>query len=124
MRSDPILRRVGYELQWCFTGAWKVGEVGYVQLFYYYMIAMPISIETAFGLEWDSGVCELVLLWALGLVAVIELMLCFGKSRSAVKGHSNSQFACLFSRQYFKDVDGANLKQLCLKIQEHKSSAW
>ena len=45
---------------------------GYVQLFCYYVVAMPISMGTAFGLGW-----QLYGLWAgvaiaLGLVAVIE----------------------------------------------------
>ncbi|KAL8672778.1 MAG: hypothetical protein Q9168_002772 [Polycauliona sp. 1 TL-2023] len=51
-------------------GRQEVG--GYVQLFCYYVIAIPISMGTAFGLGW-----ELYGLWsgvalALGLVAVIE----------------------------------------------------
>lgn len=51
-------------------GRQEVG--GYVQLFCYYVVAMPISMGTAFGLGW-----QLYGLWAgvalaLGLVAVIE----------------------------------------------------
>ena len=51
-------------------GRQEVG--GYVQLFSYYAVAMPISMGTAFGLGW-----QLYGLWAgvataLGLVAVIE----------------------------------------------------
>ena len=51
-------------------GRQEVG--GYVQLFCYYVVAMPISMGTAFGLGW-----RLYGLWAgvaiaLGLVAVIE----------------------------------------------------
>lgn len=51
-------------------GRQEVG--GWVQLFCYYVVAMPISMGTAFGLHW-----ELYGLWsgvalALGLVAIIE----------------------------------------------------
>ena len=51
-------------------GRQEVG--GYVQLFCYYAVAMPISMGTAFGLGW-----QLYGLWAgvataLGLVAAIE----------------------------------------------------
>ncbi|KAL9073342.1 MAG: hypothetical protein Q9161_002957 [Pseudevernia consocians] len=58
---NGILRGVGRQ---------EVG--GYVQLFCYYVVAMPISMGTAFGLGW-----QLYGLWAgvaiaLGLVAVIE----------------------------------------------------
>jgi MATE family multidrug resistance protein len=45
---------------------------GYVNLFCYYVIAMPISFGTAFGLDWDlEGLWSGVAL-ALGLVAAIE----------------------------------------------------
>lgn len=51
---------------------------GYVQLFCYYVIAMPISFGTAFGLEWGiwglwSGVAI-----ALGIVAAIEFTYLYG----------------------------------------------
>ena len=53
-------------------GRQEVG--GYVQLFCYYVVAIPISFGTAFGLGW-----RLYGLWAgvaiaLGLVAVIEVV--------------------------------------------------
>ncbi|KAK5085193.1 hypothetical protein LTR05_004472 [Lithohypha guttulata] len=51
---------------------------GYVQLFCYYVIAMPISFGTAFGLKWGiwglwSGVAI-----ALGIVAAIEFTYLYG----------------------------------------------
>ena len=57
-------------------GRQEVG--GYVQLFCYYVVAMPISMGTAFGLGW-----QLYGLWAgvataLGLVAVIEGIFLYG----------------------------------------------
>jgi len=47
---------------------------GYVNLFCYYVVAMPISFGTGFGLKWGlTGLWAGVAL-ALGLVAVIEIM--------------------------------------------------
>ncbi|KAL8712963.1 MAG: hypothetical protein Q9220_002823 [cf. Caloplaca sp. 1 TL-2023] len=45
---------------------------GYVQLFCYYAIAMPISFGTAFGLHWDLYGLWTGVALALGLVASIE----------------------------------------------------
>ncbi|EXJ78783.1 hypothetical protein A1O1_09185 [Capronia coronata CBS 617.96] len=51
-------------------GRQEVG--GYVQLFCYYVIAMPISFGTAFGLGWGLWGLWTGVAIALGLVAVIE----------------------------------------------------
>jgi MATE family multidrug resistance protein len=45
---------------------------GYVNLFCYYVIAMPISFGTAFGLQWQLKGLWLGVAIALGLVAAIE----------------------------------------------------
>ncbi len=45
---------------------------GYVNLFCYYVIAMPISFGTAFGLGWELDGLWLGVAIALGLVAIIE----------------------------------------------------
>lgn len=45
---------------------------GYVNLFCYYVIAMPISFGTAFGLHWGLKGLWLGVAIALGLVAIIE----------------------------------------------------
>lgn len=45
---------------------------GYVQIFSYYVIAMPISMGTAFGLGWDLWGLWTGVAIALGLVAAIE----------------------------------------------------
>ena len=45
---------------------------GYVQLFCYYAVAMPISMGTAFGLHWDLYGLWAGVAVALGLVAAIE----------------------------------------------------
>jgi multidrug resistance protein, MATE family len=47
---------------------------GYVQLFCYYVIAMPISFGTAFGLGWGLWGLWTGVALALGLVAVIEFI--------------------------------------------------
>jgi len=47
---------------------------GYVQLFCYYVIAMPISFGTAFGLGWSLWGLWTGVALALGLVAGIELL--------------------------------------------------
>lgn len=51
-------------------GRQEVG--GYVQLFCYYVVAMPISMGTAFGLGWGLEGLWAGVAIALGLVAVIE----------------------------------------------------
>lgn len=51
-------------------GRQEVG--GYVQLFCYYVVAMPISMGTAFGLGWKLEGLWIGVAIALGLVAVIE----------------------------------------------------
>lgn len=51
-------------------GRQEVG--GYVQLFCYYAIAMPISMGTAFGLGWKLEGLWAGVAIALGLVAIIE----------------------------------------------------
>jgi MATE family multidrug resistance protein len=51
-------------------GRQEVG--GYVNLFCYYVIAMPISFGTAFGLNWDLEGLWTGVAIALGLVAAIE----------------------------------------------------
>lgn len=51
-------------------GRQEVG--GYVNLFCYYVIAMPISFGTAFGLGWELEGLWLGVALALGLVAAIE----------------------------------------------------
>ena len=47
---------------------------GYVQLFCYYLIAMPISFGTAFGLGWGLWGLWTGVALALGLVALIEFV--------------------------------------------------
>jgi multidrug resistance protein, MATE family len=47
---------------------------GYVQLFCYYVIAMPISMGTAFGLGWGLWGLWTGVALALGLVALIEFV--------------------------------------------------
>ena len=47
---------------------------GYVQLFCYYVIAMPISMGTAFGLDWGLWGLWTGVAIALGLVALIEFI--------------------------------------------------
>lgn len=47
---------------------------GYVQLFCYYVIAMPISMGTAFGLGWELWGLWTGVALALGLVALIEFI--------------------------------------------------
>jgi len=47
---------------------------GYVQLFCYYVIAMPISMGTAFGLGWELWGLWTGVAIALGLVALIEFI--------------------------------------------------
>lgn len=51
-------------------GRQEVG--GYVNLFCYYVIAMPISFGTGFGLDWNLEGLWLGVAIALGLVAAIE----------------------------------------------------
>lgn len=51
-------------------GRQEVG--GYVQLFSYYAVAMPISMGTAFGLGWRLEGLWVGVAMALGLVAIIE----------------------------------------------------
>lgn len=53
-------------------GRQEVG--GYVQLFCYYVIAMPISMGTAFGLGWGLWGLWTGVALALGLVAAIEFI--------------------------------------------------
>ena len=53
-------------------GRQEVG--GYVQLFCYYVIAMPISMGTAFGLGWGLWGLWTGVALALGLVAAIEFV--------------------------------------------------
>jgi MATE family multidrug resistance protein len=50
---------------------------GYVQLFCYYVIAMPISMGTAFGLHWGLWGLWTGVALALGLVSVIEFVYIF-----------------------------------------------
>lgn len=45
---------------------------GYVNLFCYYVVAMPVSLGTAFGLGWELQGLWLGVAIALGLVAMIE----------------------------------------------------
>ncbi|WPH02970.1 ethionine resistance-conferring protein 1 [Acrodontium crateriforme] len=47
---------------------------GYVQLFCYYLIAMPLSMGTAFGLHWGLWGLWTGVALALGLVAIIEFI--------------------------------------------------
>ena len=47
---------------------------GYVQLFCYYVIAMPVSFGTAFGLGWGLWGLWTGVAVALGLVASIEFI--------------------------------------------------
>lgn len=47
---------------------------GYVNLFCYYVIAMPISFGTAFGLGWELEGLWMGVALALGLVAGIEAL--------------------------------------------------
>lgn len=56
-------------------GRQEVG--GYVQLFCYYVIAMPISMGTAFGLGWGLWGLWTGVALALGLVAAIEFVYLF-----------------------------------------------
>ena len=74
-------------------GRQEVG--GYLQLFYYYAVAMPISMGTAFGLSW-----RLYGLWtgvaiALGLVAGTEVIFLFRTSwqRSVDEAKSRNERA-------------------------------
>jgi len=59
--ANGILRGIGRQ---------EVG--GYVQVFCYYVVAMPISFGTAFGLGWDLLGLWVGIAIALALVAVIE----------------------------------------------------
>ena len=47
---------------------------GYVQLFCYYVIAMPISFGTTFGLDWGLWGLWTGVAIALGLVFVVEFV--------------------------------------------------
>lgn len=51
---------------------------GYVQLFCYYVIAMPISFGTAFGLKWGLWGLWTGVAIALGIVAAIEFIYLYG----------------------------------------------
>lgn len=51
-------------------GRQEVG--GYVQLFCYYVVAMPVSFSTAFGLDWRLKGLWTGIALALGLVTIIE----------------------------------------------------
>lgn len=51
---------------------------GYVQLFCYYVIAMPISFGTAFGLGWGLWGLWTGVALALGIVAAIEFTYLYG----------------------------------------------
>jgi len=57
-------------------GRQEVG--GYVQLFCYYVIAMPISFGTAFGLGWGLWGLWTGVALALGIVAAIEFVYLYG----------------------------------------------
>jgi len=59
-------------------GRQEVG--GYVQLFCYYAVAMPISMGTAFGLGWKLEGLWAGVAIALGLVTIIESLFLWGVS--------------------------------------------
>lgn len=59
-------------------GLGRQGVGGYVQVFCYYGVAMPISMGTAFGLEWRLEGLWAGVAIALGLVTIIEGLFLWG----------------------------------------------